>query len=57
MNLKHVWRQVGLCLWCGWHCDACNQCRCDVKELRGLKRNVCPGRDTKRPTVQPGTVR
>lgn len=43
MNLKHEWRRPSTCPHCGWYCESCRQCCCEVKWLNGLDRNVCPG--------------
>lgn len=39
----HLWFDIDLCIYCGRHCEQCNQCKCDV----GKRKFLCPGFDAK----------
>lgn len=41
--MKHFFERMSCCIYCGWLCESCNQCRCETN-----MKFTCPGFDTKR---------
>lgn len=51
--MRHRWERNGLCLYCGWFCDYCNDCACPGNGWTRYRTSRCPGFDTEAGRLRP----